>query len=73
MSLLSYHRRVSRSHERHHGAKRGFTDYMRYFYVLWGKNEMSSNEVCLLLGATGVGKTLLMKRLQNILCVQFVN
>ncbi|XP_062295231.1 ADP-ribosylation factor-like protein 16 isoform X3 [Scomber scombrus] len=46
---------------------------MRYFYVLWGKNEMSSNEVCLLLGATGVGKTLLMKRLHNILCVQFVN
>ncbi|XP_053194700.1 ADP-ribosylation factor-like protein 16 [Scomber japonicus] len=27
---------------------------------------MSSNEVCLLLGATGVGKTLLMKRLQKV-------
>uniref|UniRef100_A0A3Q3IED3 Uncharacterized protein n=1 Tax=Monopterus albus TaxID=43700 RepID=A0A3Q3IED3_MONAL len=30
---------------------------------------MSSNEICLLLGATGVGKTLLLKRLQNILSV----
>uniref|UniRef100_A0A3Q0RA31 ADP-ribosylation factor-like 16 n=1 Tax=Amphilophus citrinellus TaxID=61819 RepID=A0A3Q0RA31_AMPCI len=29
---------------------------------------MSSKETCLLLGATGVGKTLLLKRLQNILC-----
>uniref|UniRef100_UPI003AAD90D9 ADP-ribosylation factor-like protein 16 isoform X1 n=1 Tax=Centroberyx gerrardi TaxID=166262 RepID=UPI003AAD90D9 len=28
---------------------------------------MSSNEMCLLLGATGVGKTMLLKRLQNIL------
>uniref|UniRef100_A0A8C2ZP80 ARF like GTPase 16 n=1 Tax=Cyclopterus lumpus TaxID=8103 RepID=A0A8C2ZP80_CYCLU len=28
---------------------------------------MSSHDICLLLGATGVGKTLLMKRLQNIL------
>lgn len=32
------------------------------------KTEMSSKEMCLLLGATGVGKTLLLKRLQNILC-----
>ncbi|KAG7504333.1 ADP-ribosylation factor 16 isoform X1 [Solea senegalensis] len=31
---------------------------------------MSRSEMCLLLGATGVGKTLLLKRLQNILCVQ---
>lgn len=29
---------------------------------------MTSKEMCLLLGATGVGKTLLLKRLQNILC-----
>ncbi|XP_049417476.1 ADP-ribosylation factor-like protein 16 [Epinephelus fuscoguttatus] len=28
---------------------------------------MSGSEICLLLGATGVGKTLLLKRLQNIL------
>ncbi|KAM7387214.1 hypothetical protein PAMA_009702 [Pampus argenteus] len=28
---------------------------------------MSNNEMCLLIGATGVGKTLLLKRLQNIL------
>ncbi|XP_041633593.1 ADP-ribosylation factor-like protein 16 [Cheilinus undulatus] len=27
---------------------------------------MSSNEICLLLGATGVGKTLFLKRLQNL-------
>lgn len=31
------------------------------------KSEMSGSEICLLLGATGVGKTLLLKRLQNIL------
>ncbi|XP_049925408.1 ADP-ribosylation factor-like protein 16 isoform X1 [Epinephelus moara] len=30
------------------------------------KTEMSSNEICLLLGATGVGKTLLLKRLQKL-------
>ncbi|XP_039679815.1 ADP-ribosylation factor-like protein 16 isoform X1 [Perca fluviatilis] len=30
------------------------------------KTEMSNNDVCLLLGATGVGKTLLMKRLQKL-------
>ncbi|XP_068574386.1 ADP-ribosylation factor-like protein 16 [Cebidichthys violaceus] len=30
------------------------------------KTEMSSNDICLLLGATGVGKTLLMKRLQKL-------
>nr|XP_046270193.1 ADP-ribosylation factor-like protein 16 [Scatophagus argus] len=30
------------------------------------KTEMSSNDICLLLGATGVGKTLLLKRLQRI-------
>ncbi|XP_036944792.1 ADP-ribosylation factor-like protein 16 [Acanthopagrus latus] len=31
-----------------------------------GKSEMSSKDVCLLLGATGVGKTLLLKRLQKL-------
>lgn len=31
---------------------------------------MSNNDICLLLGATGVGKTLLLKRLQNILLCQ---
>lgn len=31
---------------------------------------MSNNDICLLLGATGVGKTLLLKRLQNILGAQ---
>ncbi|XP_047427622.1 ADP-ribosylation factor-like protein 16 [Mugil cephalus] len=30
------------------------------------KKEMSCKEVCLLLGATGVGKTLLLKRLQKL-------
>ncbi|XP_044036283.1 ADP-ribosylation factor-like protein 16 isoform X1 [Siniperca chuatsi] len=30
------------------------------------KTDMSSNEICLLLGATGVGKTLLLKRLQKL-------
>ncbi|XP_051244087.1 ADP-ribosylation factor-like protein 16 [Dicentrarchus labrax] len=30
------------------------------------RTEMSSNATCLLLGATGVGKTLLMKRLQKL-------
>ncbi|KAM3598064.1 uncharacterized protein V6R79_013076 [Siganus canaliculatus] len=30
------------------------------------KTEMSSNDICLLLGATGVGKTLLLKRLQKL-------
>ncbi|XP_028267838.1 ADP-ribosylation factor-like protein 16 [Parambassis ranga] len=30
------------------------------------KPEMSSKEMCLLLGATGVGKTLLLKRLQKL-------
>ncbi|XP_069380870.1 ADP-ribosylation factor-like protein 16 isoform X3 [Paralichthys olivaceus] len=34
------------------------------------REEMTRNDACLLLGATGVGKTLLMKRLQNILCFQ---
>ncbi|XP_070704657.1 ADP-ribosylation factor-like protein 16 [Pempheris klunzingeri] len=29
---------------------------------------MSNNKICLLIGPTGVGKTLLLKRLQNILC-----
>uniref|UniRef100_A0A3P8VHV6 ADP-ribosylation factor-like 16 n=1 Tax=Cynoglossus semilaevis TaxID=244447 RepID=A0A3P8VHV6_CYNSE len=31
---------------------------------------MAKNETCLILGATGVGKTLLLKRLQNILYVR---
>ncbi|XP_029293523.1 ADP-ribosylation factor-like protein 16 isoform X3 [Cottoperca gobio] len=30
------------------------------------KTEMSSNDICLLIGATGVGKTLLLKRLQKL-------
>ncbi|CAG01103.1 unnamed protein product [Tetraodon nigroviridis] len=30
------------------------------------KKEMKNNEICLLLGATGVGKTLLVKRLQKL-------
>ncbi|XP_076609471.1 ADP-ribosylation factor-like protein 16 [Chaetodon auriga] len=30
------------------------------------KTEMSSNGICLILGATGVGKTLLLKRLQKL-------
>ncbi|AWP19032.1 putative ADP-ribosylation factor-like protein 16 isoform 2 [Scophthalmus maximus] len=30
------------------------------------KTEMTRNETCLLLGATGVGKTLLLKRLQKL-------
>lgn len=34
-----------------------------------GQTEMNKNDICLLLGATGVGKTLMLKRLQNILCV----
>ncbi|XP_037544967.1 ADP-ribosylation factor-like protein 16 isoform X2 [Nematolebias whitei] len=33
-------------------------------FVCAGKCEMSSKEACLVLGATGVGKTLLLKRLQ---------
>uniref|UniRef100_A0A672Y2J3 ADP-ribosylation factor-like 16 n=1 Tax=Sphaeramia orbicularis TaxID=375764 RepID=A0A672Y2J3_9TELE len=36
-------------------------------YVCYIKREMSRNDICLLLGATGVGKTLLLKRLHNIL------
>lgn len=31
-----------------------------------GQSEMSKNDICLLLGATGVGKTLLLKRLQRL-------
>lgn len=36
------------------------------------KREMSNNDICLLLGATGVGKTLLLKRLHNILCAKHI-
>ena len=39
--------------------------YIYIAHVLFSKR----NEMCLLLGATGVGKTLLLKRLHNILCV----
>uniref|UniRef100_A0A7N6AHE7 ADP-ribosylation factor-like 16 n=1 Tax=Anabas testudineus TaxID=64144 RepID=A0A7N6AHE7_ANATE len=42
-------------------------------FTRFATSKMSRNEMCLLLGATGVGKTLLLKRLQNILCVQLID
>lgn len=41
-------------------------------FVCAGKCEMCSKEACLVLGATGVGKTLLLKRLQHILFSRLV-